>query len=241
MLWVTPRELLYHRFCPADVAIARRISLTEAPIRAVLWDYDGTLMDTYPDMIALMHTICRDLDIPADEEEIAALMRVGMPYCIAVLSARGGLDKHAIRSRIPPHNSENACCRPIAGIPETVRALQTRGIRQYMVTHRDNSCWDGLRHAGLDSFFSGAVTREDGFPRKPAPDMVLAALERFDIRPEEAIMIGDRPLDVRAAMSCGVLGALLDPDDAFPVEPCAFRFSSAHEIADTLCPKPIEQ
>ena len=63
-----------------------------------------------------------------------------------------------------------------------------------------------IEAAGLAPFFSGGVTGEDGFPSKPAPDAILHLLNTHAIPPGQALMIGDRLIDVQAAQNAGIAG-----------------------------------
>ena len=49
------------------------------------------------------------------------------------------------------------------------------------------------------------MTREDGFPPKPAPDGILECLRRMKVQPNHAIVMGDSPLDIRAGKAAGTL------------------------------------
>lgn len=53
-------------------------------------------------------------------------------------------------------------------------------------------------------------------------------------------MIGDRPLDIRAGRSAGILTCLIDPEDRFPDEPCDLRASTADGLAQRLLPPVID-
>ena len=64
-----------------------------------------------------------------------------------------------------------------------------------------------LSAAGLE--VDDLVSASDGFPRKPDPAMVAELLRRHDLDPADVLMVGDRPADVEAAASAGVLGVLL--------------------------------
>ena len=56
--FVQPREMLSLDFCPADTRIARQMALLAPPVRSFFWDFDGTLMDTYPVMSVSLSRAC---------------------------------------------------------------------------------------------------------------------------------------------------------------------------------------
>ncbi|MCR4706385.1 MAG: HAD hydrolase-like protein, partial [Clostridiales bacterium] len=68
-------------------------------------------------------------------------------------------------------------------------------------------------------------------------------IKQYNIDPELACMIGDRPLDVQAGQNAGMLSCLLDTEGRFAGEPCDIRAASAEGLAGMLRPdriKPIE-
>ena len=91
-----------------------------------------------------------------------------------------------------------------------------------------------LEAAGLRDCFTGFVTAEDGFPRKPDPTGCRALLERWGINPARAVMIGDRPLDVEAGRAAGTLGCLLDPEHRFDGAEADLRAGSLEELPALL-------
>lgn len=125
----------------------------------------------------------------------------------------------------------------LCGIPELLLALCERGVRHYVVTHRDLRCRDMLAQCGVLPLISGFLTHEDGYPRKPAPEMVQGCLQRYALAADDCIMIGDRPLDTRAGKAAGVRGILLDADGRFAGETsCEARAGNVAEIAEMLLP-----
>lgn len=125
----------------------------------------------------------------------------------------------------------------LCGIPELLLALCERGVRHYVVTHRDLRCRDMLAQCGVLPLISGFLTHEDGYPRKPAPEMVQGCLQRYALAADDCVMIGDRPLDTRAGKAAGVRGILLDADGRFAGEKsCEARAENVAEIAEMLLP-----
>ena len=96
-----------------------------------------------------------------------------------------------------------------------------------------------LERHGLLAFFSGMVTSDDGFPRKPAPDSCLHLLGRYGIEPGAAVMIGDRPLDIAAGHGAGMRTCLLDTEGRFADIVCDVRAADAHALMELLWPEEI--
>lgn len=73
-----------------------------------------------------------------------------------------------------------------------------------MISHRDKQVLDILKAAHISQYFTEVVTADNGFPRKPAPDSINYLLEKYKLKPEKTVMIGDRPLDIEAGRSAGI-------------------------------------
>ena len=242
--WLLPRELDALPFCPADTSVTHALAWRDPPVRSFFWDFDGTLMDTYPMITACLRGGCADLDLPVPEEaETLTLLKRELAYAVTCLAERQGIDPRALRQAYDRRAAaaDLSLCVPIEGIPQTLRTLAERGGRHYLVTHRDRaSACAMLERYGLLALFSGMVTSDDGFPRKPAPDSCLHLLGRYGIEPRAAVMIGDRPLDIAAGQGAGMRTCLLDTEGRFAEVACDARAASAQELTALLWPEEIE-
>ena len=126
------------------------------------------------------------------------------------------------------------------GIDKTLRSLAKAGCRHYLVTHRDHSALDAINAKNLLHLFTGCVIREDGFPRKPDPACLRYLMKKYKVNPEQACMIGDRPLDVQAGRNAGIMGCLLDPENRFASIDCDLRATDTEKLLQILMPEPIK-
>ena len=241
LAFVRPREMLRYAFCPADEPVAHALALNDPPLRHFFWDFDGTVMDTYPVGVEAFRRAASALGAQLGAAEVLDLMKRSVPACLREVSAAHGLDRdmleHLFRAeeaRVPVSASA-----PVAGIPETLRALREAGGHHYLVTHRDRRAVSYLQNAGLDSLFDDLVTAEEGFPRKPQPDSLLHLVHKHGLNPAECVMIGDRPIDTAAGRNAGMLSCLLDEENRFPDDPCELRTARADRLMALLCPAPI--
>lgn len=239
--FVQPREMLSLPFCPADTAVAHALAMNAPRLRHFFWDFDGTLMDTYPAMLSALMQGCASMNIQESPEDVLRLMKNTLRYAIDTLAVRHKVDREALYQAYMAawQRVDQRMIRPIEGIPQVLLALKRMGGRHYLVTHRDRKALEMLEHAGLLRLFTGFVTEEDGFPRKPEPDSCLHLLRTYRIDPAEAVMIGDRPLDTAAGRGAGMLSCLLDEEGRFPMDPCELRVTQASELLNTLCPRPL--
>ena len=236
-LFVPARAMLGYAFCPADEPVARALALHEPPLRHFFWDFDGTLMDTYPMMTDAFVRAAASMGVTVSPDRALNLLKETLAHCVSVIAGENGLDAAALTAAFRREERMDEIV-VVPGIPETLRAL---GGHHYLVTHRNRAALEALRQAGLLELFDDFVTSEDGFPRKPEPDMLLHIARKHGLNLAECVMIGDRPLDTEAGRRAGMLSCLLDVEGRFPEEPSELRASSAGELAALLCPKPLEE
>ena len=225
--FVTPRELPGYTFCPADVPVARRIAFEG--VKHVIWDFDGTLVDTYPAMVRAFVKAAQDHRVTIAPARTLDLMKNCLQHCCDTVGAESGIAPEALRAAFRRHEQDElAAGTPLCeGIGEALTALHAAGMRHYVATHRNLQCRELLETCGVGSLFTGFVTQEDGLPRKPAPDMLLHLMSRYGLAPDECVMIGDRPLDTLAGRAAGMRSILIDTEGRFSDADADLRIPAA--------------
>lgn len=189
-------------------------------IRAVLYDFDGTLADsTELIMRCYRHTMAVHLgEAPPDEEWLGGF---GTPLETQISRfARSEAERRSMLDTYIEHQREHhdLLLRPFPGAVEAVERLARLGILLAIVTskHR-HATLRGVELCRLTEHFDEIVTPEDVRHAKPHPEPVLRALERLGVSPAEAIFVGDSPHDIAAGRAAGTrtAAALWGP---FPAE-----------------------
>ena len=199
--FVTPREMLHMDFCPADVMMTRLLAFRQ--VRHAFWDFDGTLLDSYPAMVRAFVAAAADYGVAISPERTLALMKNCLTHCCRVVGEEKGIDPGELVRAFRRHEQAELekGLPPVAGIPEALAALHACGVKHYVATHRDLQCRELLEKAGL----------------------LLHLIVRHGLAPAACMMVGDRPLDTESGMAAGVLSVLLDPEDRFPEGACDLR------------------
>ena len=182
-------------------------------LRAVLFDLDGTLVEThidFPAMTQAMQRLAREASVPesvTDSKDILSLVDAAVDY----VSQRGG-DGPALRQRAFAELEDlevQGCARPelLPGTRELLLALTGRGVKVGVVTRNCRKVSAGLlARFGLPHHL--LLTRDDVPKTKPNPEHLWAALQLLGEAPEQAAMVGDHWMDIQAGVNAGCAATL---------------------------------
>jgi HAD superfamily hydrolase (TIGR01509 family) len=94
--------------------------------------------------------------------------------------------------------------KPFDGIIELCHEIKRAGGSNYLLTHRGESAKYFLEKYGMLSDFDDFITADQKFPRKPSPDAILYLMEKHGFAPDNALMVGDRGIDILAGKNAGI-------------------------------------
>ncbi|RQW07055.1 HAD family hydrolase [candidate division KSB1 bacterium] len=178
----------------------------------VIFDVDGTLVDTATDVHICLNMALERMNLPAISVEIAkkAIGPGPKDFIKYILGNRLELadEFHQIfRPLYVQRCADHAA--PFDGIVELLHELRDRNIKMAVATNKArNSNAAVLKALQLDSSFDIILSRDDVEHSKPAPDMLLKACQQLKTAPENAIMLGDTDNDIAAAAGAGMESCL---------------------------------
>lgn len=178
-------------------------------IRIAVFDLDGTLVDSAPDIHTSLDRLMAGLGLPGfARAEVIGMIGDGVRALVAkALTARDRAFDEAALEAFMADYQENASAQtvPFEGIPAALDALAEAGWRLAVCTNKPEAAARKLlEDLGLAHRFA-ALGGGDSFPvRKPDPRHLLATLSAAGAVPEAAAMIGDHRNDVQAAAGAGV-------------------------------------
>jgi phosphoglycolate phosphatase len=177
---------------------------------ALLFDLDGTLVDSVPDLAAAVNTVLAEHGLkPLAESDIAGMVGDGVAKLVErALLARGGGNVAlgpAVERYVALYEANaTTLTRPYPGVPEVLAEFGRAGVRMGVCTnkpeHATRAVLDGL---GLARFFPVVLGGDSLEARKPDPAPLLAALGRLGAAAAESAMIGDHRNDLLAARAAG--------------------------------------
>lgn len=213
--------------------------MTAPPVKLVIFDCDGTLVDSQHAIVAAMtDAFATEGLIPPPRQEVIGVVGLSLPIAMARLVPDGTdlarVDRltdsykaaFAARRRRPDH------AEPLYdGIHATLQRLAARdGVVLGIATGKSRRGVDAvLEREGLATLFA-TIQTADTHPSKPHPSMVLAAMSETCAEPADTVVIGDTTYDMEMARAAGAtavgVGWGYHPEDAL-------RAAGAHHVTGT--------
>jgi pyrophosphatase PpaX len=193
-------------------------------VRSVLFDLDGTLVDTIELIRRSFHQAFDVLGMTRPPDAVF-VDTIGLPLrtqFAQVTSDAGQIDRliEAYRDYYIQHH--NDLIEVYDGIQELLDAIASRGLALGVVTSKiQRGAQRTLGAAGLASRFQVVIGADDVGNPKPHPEPVQRALEQLDMPPDEACLVGDSIYDMQAGRAAGVhtVAALWGPGSRETLEP----------------------
>lgn len=176
---------------------------------AVIFDLDGTLVDTLDDLTDSVNFALLSFGFPErNREEVRSFVGNGVRRLI-YLSVPAGTDEETSEKCLDvfrehyKNNSRNKT-KPYDGITETLDKLNEAGIKTAVVTNKMQSAAKDIVEFYFGSRITLTVGQVDGVAQKPNPDGVLLVLKELGVEKEKAVYVGDSEVDCLTAQNAGV-------------------------------------
>jgi pyrophosphatase PpaX len=180
-------------------------------VNTILFDFDGTVMDTNTVIInSWQHTFRTLTGAERPVDDIIATFGEVLYDTMAKFFPDVPVSEAVEIYRSYHRDNFGPMISVFPGVRELIEELKARGCTLAVVTSRlPSTTMEGLEKYRLSDYFDLVVTCEDCKKFKPDPEPVLIALEKLGKKPEEALMVGDTLHDIRCARAAGVKSALV--------------------------------
>ena len=212
-----------------------------------IFDLDGTLIDSAPDILRAANLLLRDFDCaPLELADVREMIGDGATNLVErALAARQctALDLNAALKQFMQHYaaSPTAHTQLYPGVVATLQRLKERGITMTVCTNKP-AALSGTILAQLDiaRYFSAVLGGDSRPYRKPDPRMIQELLQKFGTSPRQAVLIGDSEIDAATAQAAGVpfilvtYGYYRTSLDAIPRDIAVDRFARIGDFIPVL-------
>jgi len=175
---------------------------------AVLFDMDGTLLDTLDDLTDALNQALTEHRYPVyGRDTVRGFIGNGATQLI-----KRALPAHTESAEIERvlatfqtcySRVEEAQTRPYPGILPMLTALDEAGMKLAIISNKSDPNVKRLTKSHFGSLIHIAVGSREGVPYKPAPDMLFHAMRQLQVEPERTLYIGDSPVDYNTAEHAG--------------------------------------
>jgi len=179
-------------------------------IKLVIFDFDGTLLDTRETIVAAKQETMRLLNLPVADEETCA-STIGLSAKTGFQKTFPNLTEEKLQEcvltyrRVFEEKKVQTPPKLFPGVYELLDALKEKGFTTTIATSRNTeSLHEFLGKLDLKKYFSYALGGDDTTLLKPNPDPVLKTLDDLSFSAEETLVVGDMPMDIQMAKSAGV-------------------------------------
>ena len=197
-------------------------------IRAYLFDLDGTLVDTAPDIANSVNSSLASLaSVSVGTAEVRTWVGKGARFLIQKALQRVGADAtnlEPVMARFADHYAQHPLVESSLydGVIEALDALKSRGRPLGVVTNKLGDVSRSLLDAArISAYFDVCICGDEVSRAKPAPDLLLAACAALAVEPAQTLMVGDSSNDVAAARAAGC-----------PIVCVSYGYNHGREIAE---------
>lgn len=189
-------------------SLARPMEKPLSQIDAVLFDFDGTILDTYDVILESMRFTMRT--VLGKELDASTLMeKVGQPLAVQMMDFAGDeVERDELLSVYRGYNAEihDSMVKPFDGVEKTLSELVDRGYPLGIVTSKRHSpALHGLKLFGLEVYFDCLVGADDCDTHKPEPGPLIYGAELLGVPVKNCIYVGDSPFDIQAGKRAGAV------------------------------------
>ncbi len=178
---------------------------------AVIFDLDGTLLDTLDDLMDAVNHALIQMDWPTRTRDevrqfvgngVAKLLERSVPAGTARSDTEKALD--IFKAYYGVHKQDKTA--PYPGVAQLLKALRERGVKLAVVSNK----FDAAVKALMDDYFPGLLdacageNEAAGVPKKPDPAMVLRVMETLGVTADRAVYVGDSDVDLQTAQNAGL-------------------------------------
>ena len=241
----------------AALPLRRHLSLDEGALvrvelcrplvaKAVLFDIDGTLVDSVGAYLEVARIAAQALGLEVTETQVRHSLATGSNFWKDVVPA----DRHdadAVMKTLSVHAGREwprvlrEHGKVFEGLAQTLDAMKRLGIKLGIVSGARPEVLDLLREDGILDRFDSIVLGADVSRRKPDPEGILKCLKVLDMTPDAAVYIGDTPVDIQASRAAGVcaVGVLTGAGDSATLSMhWPDRLISSHaKLAEIIAPE----
>lgn len=177
-------------------------------VKAIVFDLDGTLLDTLDDLWLSVNCTMDKFGFPhRDRREVRGFLGNGVRVLVEKSLPEDKKDMtdeclSVFKAYYDVHKDDNT--RPYDGVIDMLKAVRAAGLKSAIVSNKYDAAVQQLKNVTFNGLVDFAVGEGNGIKTKPAPDGVLLALKNLGVSKDEAVYVGDSEVDLKTAENSGL-------------------------------------
>lgn len=182
----------------------------ESRIKAVVFDLDGTILDTFEHIVQAFELVLPQFGVRKDREAIRGVIGKTLHECYGVfLPETLVADAAKLHHQTQQSPEMYELITAYDGLHDCLNELIVQGYKVAVLTNRSRRSVDLIfSHMSLENVFDVVVTTDESPAPKPDPQGVQAISKKLSLQPEELVMIGDTAIDVKTAKNAGMAASI---------------------------------
>lgn len=175
-----------------------------APTQVVIFDWDGTLMDSVAQIVASVQHAAQSVGLSVSAEAAANIIGLGLPEAMAELFPHHAALRGQIQAEYSRHYVANSQTLLFNGVHELLPQLQQSGALLAVATGKSRAGLDRVLHESGTQHYFAATRGADETASKPDPKMLIEIMDHLGVSPQQCLMVGDTVYDLDMAKRAGV-------------------------------------
>ncbi|MGT2894812.1 HAD-IA family hydrolase [Streptococcus entericus] len=185
---------------------------------AFIWDFDGTLADSYPAIMTVLKQLYAQHGWAFDETEVGEfILQTSVKHLLETQAKKANLegdDLQLMASFMAGQEQLDDQIILMPGALDVLAQTASAGVRHFIYTHKGATTDVVLKRLGIADYFTEVINSTHGFARKPEPDALFYLLDKYGLDNTKTYYIGDRSLDREAAERAGIHSINLTQPDS---------------------------
>lgn len=201
----------------------------------LIYDFDGTLFDTYPVFTEALLILLERHNIESDYDTAYARLKVTVGHALRSYGFTGDDLKAANKEFKEIYwKLAETKQKPIDHVPEILEYAVKLGKRNYIYTRSGKEVCELLERFGLSDKFTYIIDASMSFPPKPDPTALCWLCDEYHLDKDKCLMIGDRALDTDSGSNAGMKTCLFDVEGFYPDTKADYYINSIAELKDII-------
>ena len=186
-------------------------------MKAIIWDLDGTLIDSYT---VIVESICdglKELNIEYDKSYISNYVQTKSvtSYLNMISNNTGFSTDYLFELYYKYSNKRTMEIQSLPHAKDILDILSNKGVQHFIYTHKNVVTFEILENLDMLKYFTKILTIDDGFKRKPDPEAINFLIENYHLDRNEIFYVGDRDLDIESAINANIKSIFYKPENSF--------------------------